>query len=106
MGEELGELFCDLDREFTGRAENDCLGHAFRRINFLDDGDAECGGLPGTCLCLGSHIMPGLDEGDGECLDRRGFFKTHIFYCFSDLLRKVEIGELDSCIHVAPLFSV
>ncbi len=29
VGEEVRELFCDLDSEFAGRAEHDCLDNTF-----------------------------------------------------------------------------
>ena len=106
MGEELRELFSDLDRQLACRAEHKSLGDPARRINLLDDRDAECRSLPCSGLGLGSHIAAVLNEWDGECLDWGRLFKPHIFYCFSDLTRKPEIGELYSGIHIAPLFGV
>ena len=85
VGKEVGELLGDLDGEFAGRAEHDGLHGPLGRVDLLDDGDAECGCLAGTGLRLRSHVTAGLDEGDGECLDGRGLFKAHVFYCFPDL---------------------
>ena len=104
VGEEVGELFCDLDREFPGRAEDDGLHDAACRVDLLDSGNAECCGFAGAGLCLGSHVTTGLDERNGECLDRRGLFEAHIFYCFPDLAREGKIGKLYTCIHIATPF--
>src|SRR5512137_597756 len=106
MRKEFRELFCYLDCEFTSRAEDNCLYCSVCCINLSYNRNSECGCFACPRLCLGCHVMTGLDEGYGERLNGCGLFKAHIFYCFTDFTREVKVGKLYTSIHIATPFGV
>ena len=59
-----------LDRELTGRSEDECLGLADRCVNAFEDRNAVGGGLAGTRLGLSNDVASGKEEADRRLLDR------------------------------------
>ena len=73
---ELGRLLLDLYSKFTGGSENESLCRPDIGVDVLEDGDGEGGGLAGTGLRLGNHVVA-LDDGhDSALLDSRWTLET------------------------------
>lgn len=67
-----------LHRQFTSRRQDQRLGVADIRIDRLERGDGECGGLTCTGLRLGNDIATTGDGQDGTLLNGRRLFKVYI----------------------------
>ena len=66
---ERNDDFLDLLRQLTGGRKDEGLGTLDGLVDFLEDGDGESSGLPGTGLGLGDDIVPFDDGDDGALLD-------------------------------------
>jgi hypothetical protein len=82
-----------LDAQLTRRGEDQRLHLADRRIDVLEDGQAEGRGLAGAGLRLADHVPPLEHRRDRLLLDRAGLLVAHILQGEERALGKAQIGE-------------
>ena len=78
--QQFPEFLADLNRQFSGRAENQCLQTAVIGIDTFQTGNAECGCFACTCLRLTDDVFACFYQRNCLGLDGSCFFKTHIQY--------------------------
>ena len=75
-------FFCDLDRQFARRQQNQNLYGAALYVDFVDSGNGERGGLAGAGRGLTDHIAPSENRRNYRGLNGRCFLKAHFFHGF------------------------
>ena len=93
----------DLHGKFTSGGKDQRAGGmecpAVRR-EFFKNGNTECGGFSGACLCLPDDVFFSFEkEGNGHCLNRSGVFKTFFFESLNHGLGESKTAEDGSFFH-------
>ena len=84
-----------LDAELAGRREDDRLHLVDGRVDVLEQGQAEGGGLAGPGLRLADHVVAGEQLRDRFLLDRAGLLVAELVQRLLDLRRQPQVLEGD-----------
>ena len=96
VGGQPAEFFGNLNGQLARGTQHNGLNVSAGNSLF-QDGQAECGGLAGSGLSLTHHVPPRQQRGNGEKLDRRGLFKSHVFNGFQEVGGQAEVFK--RCVH-------
>ena len=84
----------DLLGQLTRGSQNKSLAGRDLRVNLLQDGDGERGGLSGSGLSLGDDVMTLDARDDGALLDGRRFLETVGVDAAQQLLAEVHVVKV------------
>ncbi len=82
-----------LDAELAGRRQDDRLGLVVRRVEVLEQRQAEGGRLTGPGLRLADHVVAGEQLRDRLLLDRRRLLVAELVERGGDVLVEAEVAE-------------
>jgi len=86
-------LLGHLHAQLAGRGQHQGLDEATRRIDLLDDGDPEGGGLAGAGLRLADQVLAGSQGADGARLDLGRGGEAHLLDGSRDGDRQLDVAE-------------
>ena len=87
---QLSHFFGNLNGQFTRGAQHDGLD-ALAGHGFFQNGQAERGGFAGSGLRLPHYVLTRQQRGNGQNLNRGGFFKPHVFNGFQEVGGQAEV---------------
>ncbi len=87
------DLVLHLDAELAGRGQDQRLDVGARRLDLLDDRDAEGGGLAGPGLRLADEVLATPQRRDGAILDLGGRHEAHRLDGAGDRGRDLDLAE-------------
>ena len=93
VGGVLLEGLRDLERELTGRGQDECLRRLLREVELRQDRQGERGRLAGAGLGETDDVAPLEERRDGQGLDLRGGLVADVRQRLEDLRREAEVGE-------------
>ena len=83
----------DLERELTGRCEDQRLRRAVLDVDAGEDRQRERGRLAGTGLCETDHIVALHENRDGLSLDGGGGLVAHLLHRVEDCVGQAQVVE-------------
>ena len=86
-------LLGHLHAQLAGRRQHQRLHVPGRRVDLLDDGNAEGGGLAGPGLRLPDQVAAGAQWTDGAGLHLRGLVEAHLLDGAGDGRRQLDLAE-------------
>ncbi len=91
---QLAQLLADLVGKFAGGAQHQRLGADQRRVEPVQQAQAEGGGLAAAGRRLRDHVAPGEDRGQAFGLDRGHLRVADGFHALLQARRQAQAGEV------------